>query len=920
MEMDESKIINDGRTLGLEGEKLIKYVEERTLREEKRLNESVEREERRLEREDKRITLELEIQRQREENELARGSRQPTNGVLDGATSKNFIKLAQYKEGEDISVYLRTFERVRDANKWSSDVAISALINGFSGTKVSVYLDSVTSLEYAELKNQLIKAFGASIYDMQSRFRFSKQSSEPISQFVVMLRDLLNKICESVNVNADFNKLFEFVIKDQLLRSVDRDLASFLKENNIFKTSLESAISLAENYQAIHGNLGRKQKSFQNLNSKELNSEKSGDKSGISKIRCYSCNELGHVSSKCVVKNSNYVTRDSVSQDGQVNPKTVQCYACKEFGHIARNCPRKKTDKGVNSSNTPEVIGISISSYQSYSDKLPVTSGTCNGKKVSVLRDTGSTAVLVKSSLVTQPYLTNTNMTLRFADGRTHKVPQARIYVNSVFFKGHIEAACVENLPFDVLIGNVSGASCACTVPINHVDTTIAENSDSDNGDTICVVQTRNQIKNENSICKSKIGLGSVKLDMSSISTSELIELQKKDPTLNSCFKKVDNISNTCPRFITKKGLLIRVTNSSDTLRDVLQQVVLPQQLRKKVITLAHDIVLSGHLGTGKTTKRVMAHFYWPGVTGDVARYCRSCEICQRNFSGRPAKVPLINLPLIDTPFARIAMDLIGPLPKSKKGNRFALVVIDMATKYPDAVALKNIDSHNIAQALIDIFSRVGLPKEVLHDQGAQFMSSVMKRFNEILQIKGISTTPYHPQCNGTCENFNKTLKQMIRKICDDEPEQWDKYLQPLLFAYREVPQCSTGFSPFELVFGHNVRGPLFLIKEKLLENSDEPDQNSVTEYVIDMRNRVKEFLKMSNENESGSKAKQKVYYDKSTRQRKFNLGDKVLLLLPTSSNKLMAEWKGPFEVVRKVNKVDYVIVYVMRECTILTC
>ena len=904
MEMDESKIIEDGRTLGFEGKGLQKYVEDRRLREEKRVKESVEREERRLEREDKRLTLELEVQKKREENELARA--RPNSGVVtETATPKNLIKLAQYKEGEDINVYLRNFERVRDANKWNGDVAISALINGFSGTKVSVYLDSADLLDYTLLKSQLVKAFGASIYDMQNRFRFSKQASEPISQFVVMLKDLLTKICESINVGTDFEKLLEFIIKDQLLRSVDKELAAFLKENNIFQSTLESVVSLAENYQAIHGNLGRKQKLFQNRNSKEQsfnsNFEKSGDKS-FDKLRCFTCNEIGHVSSQCGVKNSNFVSKDSVTSE---NSKKIQCWTCKEFGHLSRNCSVKKGSKSV---DNQEVIGISISNFKSHSSKLPVTTGTCNGRRVSVLRDTGSTAVLVKSSLVKPSYYTDAKITLRFADGRTLKVPLARIYVKSVFFNGYVEAACVENLPFDVLIGNVSGASCACTLPINSVETPNIDNSDSENEATICAVQTRNQVKNENSICKSRVGLGSVKLDMTSISTSELIDLQKNDPTLNGCFKKVDNISNSTPRFITKKGLLVRVANSSDTLRDVLQQIVLPKNLRKKVTTLAHDTVLSGHLGTGKTIKRVMAHFYWPGITGDIARYCRSCEICQRNSSGRPAKVPLVNLPLIDTPFARIAMDLIGPLPKSKKGNRFALVVIDMATKYPDAVALKNIDSHNIAQALIDIFSRIGLPKEVLHDQGTQFMSSVMKRFNEILQIKGISTTPYHPQCNGTCENFNKSLKQMIRKICDDEPEQWDKYLQPLLFAYREVPQCSTGFSPFELVFGHNVRGPLFLIKEKLLENSDEPDQIPVTEYVIDMRNRIKEFLKISNENESASKSKQKTYYDRNTRKRNFNLGDKVLLLLPTSSNKLMAEWKGPFEVVRRVNKVDYVV------------
>ena len=165
--------------------------------------------------------------------------------------------------------------------------------------------------------------------------------------------------------------------------------------------------------------------------------------------------------------------------------------------------------------------------------------------------------------------------------------------------------------------------------------------------------------------------------------------------------------------------------------------------------------------------------FFWPGISGDIVRFCRSCSVCQKNNINKPPKAPLINLPVIETPFTRVAVDLIGPLQKSTKGNRFALVAIDLATKYPDAVPLKNIDSHTVAEALLDIFSRVGLPNEILHDQGAQFMGSVMKRFNNLLRIKSIHTTPYNPRCNGTCENFNKTLKQMIKKICEDEPEVW---------------------------------------------------------------------------------------------------------------------------------------------------
>jgi hypothetical protein len=259
-------------------------------------------------------------------------------------------------------------------------------------------------------------------------------------------------------------------------------------------------------------------------------------------------------------------------------------------------------------------------------------------------------------------------------------------------------------------------------------------------------------------------------------------------------------------------------------------------------------------------------------------------------------------------PFARVAFDLIGPMPKSQKGNRFALVSVDLATKYPDAVPLKNITSDIVAEAMLEIYSRVGLPEEILHDQRTQFMSSVMKKFNSLLQIKSIKSSPYHVAGNGSCENFNKTLKQMLKKVSDEQPQTWDRYLQPLLFAYREVPQASTGFSPFELLFAHEVRAPLFLIKERILSLDTEQEEAPITSYVLEMREKLKLFMDMANQNESVAKQKEKVYYDRRTRKRSLKVGDKVLLLLPTSHTKLLAEWKGPYEIVGKKGPVDYVV------------
>ena len=231
--------------------------------------------------------------------------------------------------------------------------------------------------------------------------------------------------------------------------------------------------------------------------------------------------------------------------------------------------------------------------------------------------------------------------------------------------------------------------------------------------------------------------------------------------------------------------------------------------MRNEVLKLAHDSILAGHLGVRKMKQKVLSEFWWPGLDRDIRKYCRSCSVCQKTVpKGRLGPLPLGKMPIIDTPFSRIAIDLIGPIhPPSENGNRFILTVVDYATRYPEAVPLKKIDTETVAEALVDINSRVGVPREVLSDQGKQFTSDLMKEVGRLLSIKQLTTTPYHPFCNGLVERFNGTLKAMLRRVSEEQPRLWDRYIPSLLFAYRESVQESTGFSPFQLLYGRQVRG-----------------------------------------------------------------------------------------------------------------
>ena len=214
------------------------------------------------------------------------------------------------------------------------------------------------------------------------------------------------------------------------------------------------------------------------------------------------------------------------------------------------------------------------------------------------------------------------------------------------------------------------------------------------------------------------------------------------------------------------------------------------KSLRIRVMKIAHDSIFGRHLGVKKTKDRIHTNFYWPRMHNDVSGFCRSCNVCQKTVDmGTVARASHGEMPLIDTSFKRVAVDLVGLItPASEKGHRYILTLVDYATRYPEAVLLKNIDIETVAEALLDMYSRLGIPEKVLRDQGTQFVSSCMKEVSRLLSINRLTTTPYHPISNGLVERFNGTLKKMLRRLCSEQPRQWHRFINPLLFAYREAP------------------------------------------------------------------------------------------------------------------------------------
>ena len=156
------------------------------------------------------------------------------------------------------------------------------------------------------------------------------------------------------------------------------------------------------------------------------------------------------------------------------------------------------------------------------------------------------------------------------------------------------------------------------------------------------------------------------------------------------------------------------------------------------------------------------------------------------------------------------------------------------STRFPEAISLRNIKTKTIVKALVKFFTFVGLPRSVQSDQGSNLMSGIFQQVMNELGIKQYKSSAYHPESQDALERFYQTLKDMIRSYCFDTEKDWDEGIHLLLFAVGKSVKESLGFSPFELVFGHTVRRPLKLLKEKF--PSDDESSLNLLQYVSNFK------------------------------------------------------------------------------------
>lgn len=342
-------------------------------------------------------------------------------------------------------------------------------------------------------------------------------------------------------------------------------------------------------------------------------------------------------------------------------------------------------------------------------------------------------------------------------------------------------------------------------------------------------------------------------------------------------------------------GKLYRIKTGE---KSVCRTFVVPRQLVARIILACHDDAIGGgHLGFRKTLWKIKQRFYWEGMYADTKLWVQSCKTCQSRR--RPGTAPHGHLQPIEAsePGQIVAID-IAELPRTRRGNRYVVTMIDYFTRYPQAYATSSVDAATIAKCLRKWCLRFGYPQKLLSDRGTVFLSSVVQSFLAQARIQQLLTTPYHPQTDGLDENWNGTLKRALAMYAHEGgkfEDNWDELLDYVIFSYVASKHESTGVSPFKMLHGFEPKLPV----EITSGTADYGPPLSPEQYVLQLAEALRDIHTKAAANSAEAKAKQKARYDARRTDITFKKDDLVWMYLPnqTGLNKFDSKWTGPFRI-----------------------
>ena len=281
-----------------------------------------------------------------------------------------------------------------------------------------------------------------------------------------------------------------------------------------------------------------------------------------------------------------------------------------------------------------------------------------------------------------------------------------------------------------------------------------------------------------------------------------------------------------------------------------------------------------------------------------IKQIIQTCDFCQRTKTDSTVQQgPLMPIPTY-APFERVHIDLVGPMARSDN-HIYILVIVDAFTRWTEAIPLTNKKAETIAKTILQTWvCRYGWMNYLHSDNGTEFENKILHDICDWVGIIKTKTTPYHPAGNGMVERMNRVIREAITIICEQYGSKWTDALPFALWSIRSAVNRVSGFSPYELLFGHAMRMPYDYTC------LDDAGQKLYSKYVQELVETIRETQVKAVGILKASRAKMKIQYDRHALLRRFQPGDLVLVRRKrrpseeAPGEKFWFRWEGPYEVV----------------------
>nr|XP_034320976.1 uncharacterized protein LOC117687844 [Crassostrea gigas] len=583
----------------------------------------------------------LQLERSHMKPSVVTKEEKETSQVIKGP------KLPPFEDSKDnIDAYIQRFEIYATTQKWNKDTwgtHLSALLKG-KALDVFARLSPETALDFNELKNALLKRFDMTEDGFRKKFRFSKpDGSETFMQFSTRLDSYLERWIQLSKTNKTFDDLKDLFLREQFLLCCSKELALFLKER--IPTSIQDMARYADQFAEARTVTSssltqkplfdrRQQSDRQPPYKDSVQQNQSGNA-----VKCYECGRQGHKAFNCNFRKSPNNRPFNSSENQETTPKHTYpsdfqrgSYNNGNHGYPGRGRGRQGAASVVEKHGNLPCVGDSVAFCET---EMPVVKGCVCNKLVTVLRDTGCSGAIIRRELVNDDQLTGTSQRCKLADGRIIDSDVARIDVDTPYFTGSVDAWCFDSPLYDLILGNIRG------VRKPHEPNPAWIHS----VENIAAVETRAQLKKKQSPYKPL----KVPEAIRDVSPEDILQEQRNDETLKKLWSLAESgqlkhfsdggFSKMCER---KQMLFREFCSPKVSSGKLFRQLIVPRKYRTIVMKIAHETLMGGHLGSKKTTDRVVSEFYWPGIQSDIRRFCRSCDVCQRTIpKGKVPAVPL---------------------------------------------------------------------------------------------------------------------------------------------------------------------------------------------------------------------------------------------------------------------------------------